>query len=147
MTNVIFLVKILGNFISLKIHEHERKFIHFTRTLGKMGIQIGHIQFVNRFNRIGRFRYSYQLAYIMKPVTELSCTLRFSEGKWVLEAENFKVSAPEWEKLQELIKKKIQKIFTAETVIVKYYFDMNSIPSWFHQYQNHYFNGKFIIKT
>jgi len=41
----------------------------------------------------------------------------------------------------------LKEIHPGKDVEVNYYFDMNSIPRWFHQYQNHYFNGKLYIKA
>ncbi|NPA43192.1 MAG: hypothetical protein GXO27_04080 [Chlorobi bacterium] len=84
----------------------------------------------------------------MKPAVRLECTLSFVEGKWVMHCgrENWRVEALDWETLKTKVHELVRARHPQSAVEVAYYFDMASIPKWFHQYQNHYFNGKLLIQ-
>ena len=75
----------------------------------------------------------------------LECTLAFEGDKWILDCGVFRVEAAEWDDVQEKTAEAAAAYFPGQSLEIRYYFDMQSIPRWFHQYQNHYFNGIFII--
>jgi len=78
---------------------------------------------------------------------QLECILGFENNRWVLRCDDFEITAAEWEDLKASLRQIVEKRYPGRQVEVAYYFDMQHIPRWFHQYQTHYFNGKFIINT
>jgi len=83
----------------------------------------------------------------MRKKYQMDCNLQYREGKWRLWCGDREIAAAEWEDLKEKTVDFVRKKYPSAVVEVAYYFDMQSIPRWFHQYQTHYFNGKWIVKT
>jgi len=83
----------------------------------------------------------------MKADVKWECVLGFAEDKWTLRCPLWTLEDPDWETLKEKLRVKTAEALPGTKVIIDYYFDMHAFPRRFHQYQNHYFNGTFIIKT
>ncbi len=78
---------------------------------------------------------------------KFDCRLVFEQNKWVLLCPAFNISGSEWEDLKTGLIDFLSQNYPGRHIEISYYFDMSSIPKWFHQYQNHYFNGKFKLTT
>ena len=80
-------------------------------------------------------------------MTTLECSVGYRDEKWYVQCGKVQLSHSEWQNLMDLLTGYIKDNYRGKEVKIKYYFDMNHIPRWFHQYQTHYFNGEFFIKT
>ncbi len=70
---------------------------------------------------------------------KVSFTLKYDE-QWKAVHQKYFFSAGTLNDLKKQITAKLQKDYPGETIETHLYFDMQDIPQWFHQYQNHYFN-------
>ncbi len=70
----------------------------------------------------------------------LELTLRFENSLWTIKGEGFSVRDTELNEAERKLQVLVKKKFPGQPVEIRLRFDMQSIPRWFHQYQNHYFN-------
>ncbi|AEH44296.1 hypothetical protein Thein_0414 [Thermodesulfatator indicus DSM 15286] len=74
---------------------------------------------------------------------ELQATIWHDGKNWVVEAEGFKVEAPELDELDRKVARTIKNnpdLASKNIKRVNMYFDMMTIPQWMRQYMQHYFS-------
>ncbi len=70
---------------------------------------------------------------------KVSFTLKYDK-QWKAVHQKYIFSSGTLHDLKKQITAQLQKDYPGETIETHFYFDMQDIPQWFHQYQNYYFN-------
>lgn len=66
--------------------------------------------------------------------------LGYRHPHWIITGNGIDIRHTELKTAETLLAEEIRKKFPDQKIEVYLRFDMKTIPQWFHQYQNHYFN-------